>query len=92
MYAATIIAVRQRGRKMSVIVERAESYRCCNSCGSNNDVLNITALMKFRQGKQGTQMALCSKCAEDLQSCLKVMINCVGSGKYERFDQQTSGN
>ena len=51
---------------MSIIVEKAESYRTCNSCSSNNNVVNITALLKFHNGTQGSQIALCEECAKKL--------------------------
>ena len=55
---------------MSVIVETANSYRCCNSCGSNNRVVEITALMHVGKTKQGTQIALCKSCAQILRLAL----------------------
>ncbi len=55
---------------MGVIVEKAESYRCCNSCGSNDEVIEITALMRVGKTKQGTQIALCESCAQKLRFAL----------------------
>ncbi len=49
-----------------ITVEKAESYRCCNSCSSNDGVIEITALMPVGKTKQGTQIALCDKCMRDL--------------------------
>ena len=40
---------------MGVIVEISEPYRCCNSCNSNDGVIEITALMRVGKTKQGTQ-------------------------------------
>ena len=56
---------------MSVMVEKAESYRCCNSCGSNEDVINITTLMSVGRTKQGTQIALCRQCTEEMVAYVK---------------------
>ena len=55
---------------MGVIVEIAESYRCCNSCNSNDGVINITALMHVGRTTQGTQIALCESCAQKLRFAL----------------------
>jgi len=52
---------------MSVIVEIARPYRCCNSCGSKDGVIEITAGMSIGKTKQGTQIALCESCAEMLR-------------------------
>ena len=57
----------RREIKMGVIVETARPYRCCNSCGSNDEVIEITALMRTGTIKQGTQIALCESCAEMLR-------------------------
>lgn len=52
---------------MSVIVEKAEKYRCCNSCsGKGGGVFDITALMDVGSTKQGYQIALCRQCMKDL--------------------------
>lgn len=64
----------QKGEKMSIIVEKAESYRCCNSCGSNDRVLNITTLIKVGHTKQGAQIAVCNDCAKDLLDSLRLMV------------------
>ena len=55
---------------MSVIVEIAPSYRCCNSCGSNDGVIEITTWLHLKNGKQGNQLSLCEKCAQQLRYCL----------------------
>lgn len=55
---------------MGVIVEIAESYRCCNSCNSSDGVINITALMHVGKTIQGTQIALCESCAQKLRFAL----------------------
>lgn len=55
---------------MGVIVEIARPYRCCNSCGSKDGVIEITALMRTGDTKQGTQIALCESCAEMLRYTL----------------------
>lgn len=52
---------------MSVIVEIAKPYRCCNSCGSNDGVIEITVGMRVGKTKQGTQIALCESCAQILR-------------------------
>ena len=51
---------------MSVMVERAESYRTCGSCTSDKNVVNITILRRVGQSQQGTQIALCEDCARQL--------------------------
>lgn len=55
---------------MAITVEFAESYRTCGSCGSNEDVINITALRQIVNTKQGTQIALCESCAQTLRLAL----------------------
>lgn len=52
---------------MGVKVEIAENWRTCNSCGSNEDVVNITVLRRTGKSKQGTQIALCESCAQLLR-------------------------
>lgn len=48
-------------------VEDAESYRMCNSCGSNRGVINVTTIMQLRYSQQGNQIALCKDCAKTLR-------------------------
>lgn len=55
---------------MSVIVETAKPYRCCNSCNFNDGVIEITALRRVGKTKQGTQLALCESCAQLLRLAL----------------------
>ena len=55
---------------MGVIVEIAEPYRTCGSCGSNDDVINITALRQVGASQQGAQIALCESCAQKLRFAL----------------------
>ena len=55
---------------MGVIVEIAENWRTCNSCGSNEDVINITVLRRTGKSKQGTQITLCESCAQMLRFAL----------------------
>ena len=43
-------------------VINAKSYRCCNCCGSNKNVIEIY----FRMNGQGTGIALCEYCAKSL--------------------------
>ena len=47
---------------MAVIVEKADSWKECNSCGSDKDVLYITVLRRNGFCAQGTQIALCKVC------------------------------
>jgi len=65
---------------MSVIVETARPYRCCNSCGSNDEVIEITALMQSGKTKQGTQIALCESCAQKLRFAL--------NSRYKGYGEQ----
>lgn len=51
---------------MSIKLENAERYRRCNSCGSGNKVVEITAIMILQDSKQGMQLALCEECAQKL--------------------------
>lgn len=55
---------------MSVMVERAESYRTCGSCTSDKNVVNITISRRVGQSRQGTQIALCEDCARQLRDLL----------------------
>lgn len=55
---------------MSVKVENAESYRTCGSCGSEDNVINITILRQVGHSLQGTQIALCESCAQLLRLAL----------------------
>ncbi|MBR5312834.1 MAG: hypothetical protein IKU40_08150, partial [Clostridia bacterium] len=43
-------------------VHKAKSYRCCNCCGSQDDVIEIY----YRMNWQGTGVALCKKCTNEL--------------------------
>lgn len=52
---------------MGVIIETAKQYRTCNSCNSNDGVIEITALRHVGKTKQGTQIALCKSCAQMLR-------------------------
>lgn len=63
---------------MALKIEIAESYRCCNSCNSNDEVINITALMPVGKTTQGTQIALCESCAQKLRFAL--------NSRYGAFD------
>lgn len=54
-----------------VTIEGAESYRTCGSCGSDEDVINITVLRKVGRSTQGSQIALCESCAQ----CLRLSLN-----------------
>ena len=51
---------------MSVEIGKAPSWRTCNSCAADKDVIEITATMHLYNGKQGLQLSLCKKCAIDL--------------------------
>jgi len=53
---------------MSITIERSsKDYVSCLSCGSNISVIKITIQSYL---KQGTQVALCNKCARDLSILL----------------------
>ena len=65
---------------MSVIVKIARPYRCCDSCNSNDDVIEITALMRVGGIEQGVQMALCESCAQKLRFAL--------NSRYKGFGEQ----
>ena len=65
---------------MSVIIEIAEPYRHCNSCGSNDEVIEITSLMRVGKTTQGSQIALCKSCAQKLRFAL--------NSRYEGFGEQ----
>lgn len=54
-----------------VIIEEAEPYRTCGSCGSGEDVINITMLRMVGRSRQGSQIALCESCAQ----CLRLSLN-----------------
>ena len=49
-------------------IEKAEKYRCCNVCYSEQDVYNVI----FRSVGQGTQVALCKKCLHELVKHIQV--------------------
>lgn len=65
---------------MGVIVEIASPYRRCNSCGSDDDVIEITALIRVGKTKQGTQIALCESCAQKLRFAL--------NSRYKGYGEQ----
>ena len=46
-------------------IEKAEKYRCCNVCYSQQKVFNITFWAK--NTKSGTQVSLCEKCLNELK-------------------------
>lgn len=55
---------------MSVEVNKAPCYRCCNSCSSSKDVVEINSKLRLFNSTQGTQIALCKKCATELVKLL----------------------
>lgn len=60
---------------MSVMVERAESYRTCGSCASDKNVVNITILRRVGHSQQGTQIALyryCPHCGRKIRPMSEV--------------------
>ena len=65
---------------MALKIEIAEPYRRCNSCNSNDGVINITALMHVGKTTQGTQIALCESCAQ----CLRLQLQDRYKGYRER--------
>jgi hypothetical protein len=65
---------------MGVIVEIAEPYRCCNSCNSNDGVINITAVRLVGKTKQGVQIALCESCSQMLRLAL--------NSRYKGYGEQ----
>lgn len=69
---------------MGVIVEIAESWRTCGSCGSNEDVINITVLRRTGISQQGTQIALCESCAQKLRFAL--------NSRYKGYGVSDEGN
>ena len=46
-------------------IEKAEEYRCCNVCYSQQKVFNITFWAKST--KTGTQVSICEKCLNELK-------------------------
>ena len=46
-------------------IEKAEEYRCCNVCNSQQKVFNIT--FWTNKTNSGTQVALCEKCLNELK-------------------------
>ena len=50
-------------------IEKAEKYRCCNVCFSEQDVFNVT--FRSEQG-QGTQVALCKGCLRELVEHIQI--------------------
>ena len=65
---------------MSVIVEIARPYRCCNSCNSNDGVVEITALKRIGKTEQGSQISLCESCAQILRFAL--------NNRYKGYGEQ----
>jgi RNase P subunit RPR2 len=65
---------------MGVIVEIASPYRRCNSCNSDDGVIEITALMRVGKTSQGTQIALCESCAQKLRFAL--------NNRYKGYGEQ----
>ena len=55
---------------MPIIVEKAERYRTCGCCESQEDVASITFIRKVGNTNMGTQVALCASCAKELVSML----------------------
>ena len=51
-------------------IEKAEKYRTCNVCHSENDVY----LIDFRSEYSGTQIALCKDCMKDLSEYLRLTL------------------
>lgn len=65
---------------MSILVEIAKPYRCCNSCNSNDGVIEVNALKRIGNTKQGTQIALCESCAQILRLAL--------NSRYKGYGEQ----
>lgn len=65
---------------MGVIIAIVKPYRRCNSCNSNDGVIEITALMSVGNTKQGTQIALCESCAQMLRLAL--------NSRYKGYGEQ----
>lgn len=57
----------------------ADPYRCCNSCGSNDGVIEITVGMCVGNTKQETQVVLCKSCAQKLRFAL--------NSRYGRYSE-----
>lgn len=55
---------------MGVIVETAEPYRRCNSCNSDDGVIEITVLRRVGKAQQGIEIALCESCTQRLRFAL----------------------
>ena len=53
-----------KGRIAMIKVEKAESHRCCNSCHTRENVLNITVY--GNETNQGTQISLCDACVKEM--------------------------
>lgn len=65
---------------MGVIVEIASPYRCCDSCNSNDGVIEITALMRVGGIEQGARIVLCESCAQMLRFAL--------NSRYKGYGEQ----
>lgn len=65
---------------MGVIVEIAKPYRRCNSCNSDDGVIEITVLRRVGKAQQGIEIALCESCAQMLRFAL--------NSRYKGYGEQ----
>ena len=55
-------------------VKKAPSYRQCNCCGSNNNIIEIYFRMENKGMTQGTCVALCEDCFEEMMYNAKMVL------------------
>ena len=65
-------------------LEKAEKYRRCNSCNSEDTVYNMTVLNRLNQG---TQIALCLDCLEELVSLGQMVLHLEGKVRMVSIDE-----
>lgn len=71
---------------MALKIEIAEPYVSCSSCGSNEDVVTITAIKKVGNAQFGSRIALCESCAQ----CLRLQLQDRYKG-YRQYDYCSKG-
>lgn len=65
-------------------LEKADKYRRCNSCNSQNNVYEVTVLNRLNQG---TRIALCPDCLSELVSLSQMVLHSEGKVQMVSIDE-----
>ena len=70
--------------KATIKLEKAEKYRRCNACHSEDTVYNVTVLDCWRQG---VQITLCLDCLSKLVSLGQMVLHAEGKVQLFSIDE-----